>query len=183
LLKTVNMKKICITVAVVFMAAIVISCKKEDITAKPTTTTNTKTTTQGSYTTPDGFPFRVSNMFTPTGFYAGGEGGGGAGGVVGLVYPSDSLWASSDASFTVSNKAGWGGLAFLNNNQWTTKYYFAPGATKLTYDIQADPGVRVIITAFPGTIAKKDTLMGVTATTWVSKTISFTGTYPDNLVV
>jgi hypothetical protein len=192
------MKRIYITFATAIIAcsALTISCKKKEAIAPATTTktTTTTTTTSKGSSTPDNFPFNVSKMFLPTGFYGpdpsvpgsvGGDGGGGTGaGVTLLTFPTaDTMWFNSDAEVNVTNKLGWGGIAFLNNNSWTAKYHFASGATKLTFDLKADVGVKVKVTAFPSTttINKSDSLTGTDGTAWVSKTITFTGTYADSL--
>jgi hypothetical protein len=191
------MKRIYITFATALIActALTISCKKKDEPAPTatTTTTTTTTTTKGS-STPDSYPFDVSKMFLPTGFYGpnpsnpsdlGGDGGGATGaGAVTLTFPtSDSLWFNSHAEMQVTNKFGWGGFAFLNNNEWATKYHFAAGATKLTFDLKADPGVKVKLTAFPtnANINKTDSLVGTDANAWVTKTITFSAIQADSL--
>ncbi|HSZ24158.1 MAG TPA: hypothetical protein VK766_00485 [Cytophagaceae bacterium] len=185
------MKKISILLATAFTATLfIVSCgKKESIapttTPTTTTTTNNNTTTTTYSSTPASFPFAVSRMFLPTGFWGGGDGGGGSAGAVNLTFPTtDTSWYNSIANFTVTNVAQYGGLDFLNNNNWAPKFYFAPGATKLTYDVMADAGVKVVITAFPGVtgISKNvDSIVSTSSTTWVTQTISFTGTYPDSL--
>jgi hypothetical protein len=122
-------------------------------------------------------PANVSKFFLPTGIWNDGD----LPAALGIAF-STGEYENSDVEFTYTvGNAKWGGLNFLNDNNWDAKIRIEPGATHATFDYKVPAGVTVKFTPLPDDGGTETTL--ATATDWTSQSIALPATYSDSITL